>query len=88
MLHTIPLLGALAVVEAVNRAHQIAGDAADTFKPDAFAHHLHTFLLEYRGVALGRDVFCVPISSSSMLKNYRVMLGVTSREEARSSGGR
>ena len=34
MLHAVVLLGALGVVEAVERTHEVPGDAADTLELD------------------------------------------------------
>jgi hypothetical protein len=33
--HSVALLGLLGIIEKVKSANQIAGDAADTFKPDS-----------------------------------------------------
>ena len=37
VLHAVVLLGALGVVEAVQRAHEVTGDAADALKAHALA---------------------------------------------------
>lgn len=40
MRYAIPDFSGLGVVEAIDRADEIAGDPADAFKPDAFAYKL------------------------------------------------
>ena len=47
VLHTVPFFGALAVVEAFQTAHEVAGDSADTLEVDALPDMLH-FLLHIR----------------------------------------
>lgn len=39
VLHAVPFFGPLGVVEAVQRAHQIAGDATDALEGHPSAHH-------------------------------------------------
>lgn len=39
MSHAVINLGALCIVEAVKRAHKVAGDTADALKFDALAHN-------------------------------------------------
>ena len=56
MLDAVALLGAFAVVEAVERADQIAGDAADALKADALANkfgiHFGYMIIFHNGILL------------------------------------
>ena len=47
MLHAVMLFGTLAVVETVEGANQIPGDAADALEADALTDHVHAVYLCY-----------------------------------------